>query len=279
MAHWAPMSTPPLPPPAPVVPHLGPPGLPVAVTAALWSTELLAGRVPVDAVVDRAAGPADSVTPELVETLTVSVPAWGEVGERVVVPLLPRPGRAGLLPVGPEALGAGTAPSSVGVLVAPSLGEGFVLHLTPFGHALDGGWLLDAERVACRPVPHHAVEQAGLRAAQRGLAAAVRSGIELLETLGAPPVWAGERAGGHGAWSAAELPRRVPPEVLDLLERAAAVAAMTTEGRETHAAVGAATAGRHRALTELHHAALDALEAGSLSAARGLSGNRSGTRD
>ena len=42
------MSTPPLPPPAPVVPHLGPPGLPVAVTAALWSTELLAGRVPVD---------------------------------------------------------------------------------------------------------------------------------------------------------------------------------------------------------------------------------------
>ena len=221
----------------------------------------------------------EEVTPELVEALTVSVPTWGEVGERLVVPLLPRPGRAGLLPVGPEALGAGTAPSSVGVLVAPSLGEGFVLHLTPFGHILDGGWLLDAERVACRPVPHHALEQVGLRAAQRGLAAAVRSGTELLETLGAPPVWAGERAGGHTAGSAAELPRRVPPEVLDLLERAAAVAAMTTEGRETHAALGAATAGRHRALTELHHAALDALEAGSLSAARGLSGNRSGTRD
>ncbi|WP_462417581.1 hypothetical protein [Kytococcus sp. Marseille-QA3725] len=264
------MSESPLPPPDPIVPHLGPPGIPVAVHAALWSTQVLAGRLDSAELPDRAASAVEAVTPGAVSLLSETMTAWRDVGEQVVLPVHPRPGRPGTFPVGVQALGASMAPDAVGVLLAPSLGDAFVLHLTPFGHALDGGWLLDAERLPSNPVPHHRIEAVDLRTAQRSFATALRGGLEVLEARGGSPVWAGQRTGGPEVSTAGDLPAGLDGEVLDLLERAAAVAALTTDGLSTHTTHAALTETRHRAMSHLHHAALDALEAGALAAARGL---------
>ncbi len=268
-----------LPPVAPIVPQLGPLGLPVAVRAALWCTHALAGRVdPVDLPEHAAAG-LDAVSPAAADALSTSVSAWRDVGERVVLAALPRPGRPGQLPVGAAALGAATSPGSVGLLLAPTLGDAFVLHLEAFGHGggdgSDGGWLLHAERVACDPVPAPLLERMDLRTATRALAAATRQAAGTLEDLAAPPVWTGTRAGGLAVSTASDLPPGLSGEVVDLLERAAAVAAMTALGQDTHAVHGHATAGRRAALLPAHYAALDALEAGSLAAATALRGNPS----
>ncbi|WP_141494548.1 hypothetical protein [Kytococcus schroeteri] len=263
-------------PPAPIVPRLGPPGLPVVVTAALWSTAMLRGKLDPDDLTDRAAQAVEAVTPAAAHFLGTTVATWRDVGEQTVLAVLPRPGRPGRFPVGPQALGASMADGAVGVLLAPLLGEGVVLRLEPFGHALDGGWLLDVEPIACTPVPAPRLEAVDLRGTQRALAEATRRGLEVLEPLGDMPVWAGQRAGGPAVSTAGDLPPGIEPEVLDLLERAAVVATLTTEGRDTHAVHGEATRARHEAMARLHHAALDALEEGTLVAGRGLRRKASG---
>lgn len=272
------MSSAPLPPPDPIVPQLGPDGLPVAVQAALWCTELLHGRLEAAELVDHAFAAADAVTPSASQQVPRVVAAWRDTGERLVLAALPRPGRPGTFPVGAQGLGAAMDLQAVGVLLAPSLGEGLVLRMTPFGHALDGGWLLDAEPVDCPPVPARRLEALDLRTAQRAFTAGVARGVDLLEGLAASPVWTGHRSGGPAVSTAGDLPSGVDASVLDLLERASAVAAMTTQGRDTHAAHARVTARRHEALAALHRVALDTLEAGSLAAAGALAGKPSSPR-
>lgn len=255
--------------PTSLLPHLGPPGLPVASCAALWATDVLAGRTPPEEWPDRLPETLDAVTPELAARSPELLAAWRDLGEHQVIAALPSPGRPGLVPLGRALIEAGSS-AAVGVLVAPSLGDGLVLLASEFGTSQDGGVLLDAVRVDCPPVPAARVEMHDRRSVQRTLTEALRAGTEHLESIAAPPVWTGAGAGGLAPSSSPELPAGVPGEMVDLLERAAVVAAATTAGLATTSASLASTTGRARSLNRLRDAALDALEGATMAAGRSL---------
>lgn len=223
--------------------------LPASVRVALWSSAALAGRVDI-ASIPRHALPDMDHCDGLVQTVEL----WRDLGERVVVPALPRPGSTAGMPTGSAELTA--AATAAGELVyVPGLGGAAVPRIEEFGPQGDTGWQALWQRYDADPMPIHRLQALDLPAIELQLRRRIGSLTEALERTDAPllvgaGIEDGLRGGLDGDWG---LPDGIPARAVRLIALSGRLAAVAEAGDDPrlHSAHAAATSQREMLLREV----------------------------
>ena len=126
--------------------------LPVSVRLALWATAAYAGRLPMQDVAGRAHPDIDHVDGDL-DHLSL----WYDVGERVVLVALPRPGKLSGMPRGSAELIAAATDAGECVFV-PGVGGALVPTMQTFGTAGDQGTRVTWTAYDADPVQTYVLE-------------------------------------------------------------------------------------------------------------------------
>ncbi|MFK5635423.1 hypothetical protein [Ornithinimicrobium sp. LYQ103] len=250
--------------------------LPASVRVSLWATRVLAGELPAVDLPRRALPDIDETT-GLVEAVTL----WRELGERVVLVALPRPGDlAGMPHASPELVAAATRAEEC--VFVPGVGGALVPLLEIFGTTHDQGWIVRWQTHGADPVPTHRIEALDLGQTELALRTELAELTAELSSAGAPPFGeAAERSAqraravreGAGRWG---LPPGLPPRAVRVVDLAGTVLALTDAGLDSaHASVDAAsTTRRTQVLRRLQAHAARALADATNVAALHLAGYR-----
>lgn len=219
--------------------------LPASVRVSLWATLVLAGELPAVDLPRRALPDIDETT-GLVEAVTL----WRDLGERVVLVALPRPGDLGGMPrASPELVAAATRAEEC--VFVPGLGSALVPLLEVFGTTSDQGWIVRWQGHAADPVPTHRVEALDLGQTELTLRTELAELTAELASAGAPPFGEVAERGaqraravraGAGRWG---LPDGLPPRAVRVVDLAGTVLGLTDAGLDTaHASVDATSMAR-----------------------------------
>lgn len=246
--------------------------LPASVRVALWGTAALAGQIAVEEVPHRAMPDLDHV-----DGLVPQLALWRDLGERLVLVALPRPGDLTSMPRGPSDLIAAATAAEEMVYVT-GLGGALVPDVRTFGPEGDQGWEARWTAFDADPVPQHVVQQLSLPDVELQL----RREVALLTAqLSQAP---GQPLSGHGLEDAVRarvgdqwgLPDGLPPRSLRVVELAGAITDLAWTGLDhrLHSADSTSTLQRERILRQLHDVAAQALVAATNVGALHLAGWR-----
>lgn len=231
--------------------------LPASVRVSLWGTAALAGTLALSEVAARALPDVDHV-----EGLEPGLRLWQDLGERLVLVALPRPGDLTSMPRGPAELSAAATEAQELVYVT-GIGGALVPQIEAFGPEGDQGWAARWTAHDADPVPQHVVQQLSLPDVE----------LELRREVAALTTALGDAAGGplsgHGMESLARerldtewgLPPGLPPRAIRVIELAGAMSSLAHTGLDhrLHSIDSSATLGREHLLRQLHDAATRAL--------------------
>lgn len=246
--------------------------LPASVRVAVWASAALAGRLPVERVRLHALPDLDHCS-----GLEPALHLWRDLGERVVLVALPRPGDLTGLPRGPAPFVAAALDAGETVFV-PGLGGALVPSIEPFGPAGDQGVQVTWTAYDTDPMPLHRVAEVSLGDVELALRREVAELTADLATSGQRPFGAGVAAVEARATAAMRrpwgLPEQVTPRALRVIELAASVTALAEAGLDDRlqAVDSATTQARERLLRRLHDRALAALAAAANVAAQEVAG-------
>lgn len=208
--------------------------LPASVRVALWSTEVLAGRLPASELPRRALPDVDECV-GLVEPVSL----WADLGEQVVLVALPRPGDLSGMPRGASAL-LDAATQAQECAFVPGVGGAIVPELSTFGPPGDEGWLCRWERFDADPVEVHRLEALDLGQSELALRQDLAEMTQALAGLSAGAPLFGPAAEevasrarsttrGGPAWG---LPEGLPRRAAGLISLAGTVLALADAGLE-----------------------------------------------
>ena len=252
--------------------------LPVSVRLALWATAAYAGRLPMQDVAGRAHPDIDQVDGDL-DHLSL----WRDVGERVVLVALPRPGQLSGMPRGSAELIAAATDAGECVFV-PGVGGALVPTMQTFGTVGDQGTRVTWTAYDADPVQTYVLEALSLTEIELSLRRAVLEATELIDALDTKPWNATLRSladdlSGKG-WG---LPDGLPPRAHRIMATASQIGTATELGLSIHAEsqvlTSQLTEQRRLLLTSLDAIADSALAAAATVAALSLAGLRSGRQD
>lgn len=250
--------------------------LPLCVRLSLWATAAFAGQLTVQEAVDRAHPDLDHVTGDL-DRLSL----WRDLGERLVLVALPRPGDLSGMPRGCAELTAAATAAGECVYV-PAIGGALVPTIEQFGPAGDLGTQVTWSAYDCDPVPTHKLEALSLSEIELELRQELTEHTRAIEALDAKP-WVGspfrsladERSTGQ--WG---LPDRLPERATRVITMAGGVGVATEIGLSVPAQSQVLTSTvaeqRRRLLTQLDAIADTALAGAANVAALALAGLRPG---
>ena len=254
------------------------PVLPASVRLALWATSAYGGGVGLDEAIRLATPDADSV-----DGAEARLEVWRDLGERVVLVALVRPGDLTGLPSGPADFLAAALEAGECVFV-PGLGGALVPQVGEYGPAGDEGFLVRWVPYDCDPTPAHVLDGLSLRETEREVRQQIREATTELEAGGSVP-WgsrglaqlAHERV-YQGRWG---LPTGVTPRAAGLLALSAAMGELARLGLDSPDDGPTASAVETRRLTLRRLAAAGdrALTTATNVAALGLAGYRRGRDD
>jgi hypothetical protein len=253
--------------------------LPVCVRLALWATAAYAGRLTLEAAVARAHPDLDDVAGDL-NLLSV----WRDLGERVVLVALPRPGDLAGMPRGSAGLIAAATDAGECVYV-PGVGGALVPTIETFGPAADQGTRVTWSAYDCDPVPTHRLEALSLSEIEVGLRQGLAERTRAIEALDARP-WAGSpfRAMADdltvSQWG---LPDGMPSRATTIITMAALVGVAVdlglSHGAQSQMLTSTVAEQRRILLTGLDAMADQAMAAAATVAALSLAGLRPGRGD
>lgn len=258
--------------------HGGVSTLPASVRVALWATAAYAGSLALPAALARALPDVHHVTGDL-DRLAL----WRELGERVVLVALPRPGDLGGLPHGHPDLTAAAVEAGECVYV-PALGGALVPCIEEFGPEGDRGTQVTWTAYDCDPVPVHRLEALSMNEIELRFRQDLQDCTRRIDALEAKP-WAGsplramaDERTGRGHWG---LPEGLAPRAHTVLAMAATVGVATELGlAHGSPALSSTVDERRRALlAELASVADHAVADAATVAALALAGLRPGRRD
>lgn len=248
-------------------------GLPVSVRLALWASAALGGALPLAEVASWALPDADAVGGDL-DRLAL----WRDLGERVVLVALPRPGDLTGMPRGSPQLVAAATGAGECVFV-PGLGGALVPAVTSFGPEGDEGTLVTWTAYEAEPVPTHRVEALSIGEVDLQLRLGLREVTDQLDQLDVRP-WAGDLSRelvdsrlADGGWG---LPAALPARATQVLTAAArlGVAADLALSTTSPALVASTEARREALLLRLRTLADSTLASAANVAALHLAGLR-----
>jgi len=233
------------------------PVLPASVRVALWASAAFNGWADLSEVGRQALPDIDEVV-----GLGPALASWRDLGEKVVLVALPRPGHSHGMPAGtPEMLAAAHAAEEA--VFVPGLGGALVPRVSPFGPEGDQGWLVDWQSYACDPVPAHVVQAMSISEAELRLRTTLAELTErLTATPGSPMAGAaaeiGARRGLHQSWG---LPPGLPRRCAKVVELSGSVLHLGDIGLadDMQSVDSAATTAREVLLRQLRREAAEAL--------------------
>lgn len=200
--------------------------LPASLRASLWATAAFAGRLPLEDAIGEALPEVDHCV-GLLERLEL----WRDLGERMVLPVLPRPGALGGLPGGSaDFIAAATAAQEA--IVVPGLGGAAVPEFEAFGPEGDQGWQVTWQPFDTDPVPVHALAAVALPDVELHLRREVAALTVDLAATGRPPL-GGADLRGHAQTVVEEdaaLPAGLPQRAVRVLELAGRITALAQAG-------------------------------------------------
>lgn len=202
------------------------PVLPVSVRLAVWATAAFHGHLDLDEAVARAHGDLDHYTGDVGR-----LHLWRDLGERVVLVALPRPGDlTGMPRAAVEVSGAAVA-SGECVHVA-SMGGLLVPTLSSFGPEGDHGTVVEWTAYDSEPVARHVLESLVLGELERDLAQAIHERATALEELEGRPWSSGPRLDAEHRLGEDRLglPHRLLPRAVRLINMAARIGVIAEEG-------------------------------------------------
>ncbi len=232
--------------------------LPVSARLSLWATAAYAGRLDVAEAVARATGDADHVS-----GVVAPLEVWRDLGERVVLVALPRPGDATAVPRGNQDLVAAATEAGECVFV-PGMGGALVPRAAGFGPDGDRGTSLSWVAYDSDPWPRHRVEELSVNEAELQLRQELAERTRELDAIDGTAFASGGRAvadlrSGGGRFG---LPDGVPPRAQRTIALAAQVRVIAEVGRSPlgHTVDSHSTQERTLVLSRLQAAAERALE-------------------
>ena len=248
--------------------------LPLCVRLSLWATAAYAGQLSIDQAVDRAHPDLDHVSGDL-ERLSL----WRDLGERVVLVALPRPGHLSGMPRGSADFVASATEAGECVYV-PGIGGALVPTIEHFGPTGDQGTSVKWSAYDCDPVPVHTLDALSLSEIEQGFRQELAEHTRAIEALDAKP-WAGSPFRsmadelGISTWG---LPDGLPSRATNIIRMAALVGVATELGLSDQAQAQVLTSTlaerRHTVLTYLDASADTAMAAAATVAALSLAGFR-----
>lgn len=246
----------------------------MCVRLALWTTAAYAGRLPIEAAVDRAHPDLDHVAGDL-DRLSL----WRDLGERAVLVALPRPGNLSGMPRGSAELIAAATDAGECVYV-PGLGGALVPTIEHFGPDDDQGTQVTWTAYDCEPVPTHVLESLSLGEIEQAFRHDLLEHTTVIEALDAKP-WAGSPFRSMAddlrisQWG---LPDGLPARATAIMTMAATVAVATGLGlsdqAQSQVLTGTVAERRRLTLTRLDASADTAMAAAATVAALSLAGLR-----
>ena len=252
--------------------------LPASVRLALWATASYAGRLPLEEVMDRALPDVDDVRGD-VDRLAL----WRDLGERVVLVALPRPGDLSGMPRGSADLIAAATEAGECVFV-PGIGGALVPTIESFGPEGDQGTQVTWTAYDAEPVPVHTLEALSLNEVDLRFRQELAEQTRQIDALDAKP-WSGSGARARAdqwvhprGWG---LPDGLPQRALRVLSSASLVSLGTELGLTISSpALTSATDERRRVLlTSLLASADRAVATAATVGALSLAGMRPGRED
>ncbi|MGB3828520.1 MAG: hypothetical protein WA962_07040 [Ornithinimicrobium sp.] len=235
------------------------PELPASVRVALWASAAFNGRAELNTVATKALPDLDDIS-----GLTSALQLWCDVGERVVLLALPRPGHLGGMPTGPIEMTAAAQDSQEMVFV-PGLGGALVPQIDEYGPEGDQGWRATWTAYPSDPMPQHVVAAMSVADVELRLRTSLAELTAHLEmTPGSPmagaaaEVFARRRVGTATAWG---MPSGMPPRCARVIELAGSVMTLSDIGRQTgmQSVDSSSTQSREMVLRRLHDEAASAL--------------------
>lgn len=246
--------------------------LPASVRVSLWATAAFAGRLALEEVPRAALPDLDHV-----EGLLPQLSLWRDLGERLVLAGLPRPGDISSMPRGPVEL-IDAATSAEELVYVTGIGGALVPDIHPFGPEGDQGWEARWTAFDADPVPQHVVQQLSLPDVELQLRREVGA---LTSELGQAP---GQPLSGHGLEGVVRagmdeqwgLPEGLPPRAIRVIELAGAITGLAGAGLDhrLHSVDSTSTLQREGILRQLHDRAAHALVAATNVGALHLAGWR-----
>jgi hypothetical protein len=251
--------------------------LPASVRLALWATASYAGRLPLEEVMDRALPDVDDVRGD-VDRLAL----WRDLGERVVLVALPRPGDLSGMPRGSADLVAAATEAGECVFV-PGIGGALVPTLESFGPEGDQGTQVTWTAYDAEPVPVHTLEALSLGEVDLRFRQELAEQTRQIDALDARP-WSALARARADEWVQPRgwgLPDGLPQRALRVLSTASIVSLGTELGLTLPSpALTSAPDDRRRVLlTSLRAAADRAVATAATVGALSLAGMRPGRED
>lgn len=248
--------------------------LPASVRVALWATAAFTGALPLESVAQKALPDIDHVTGDL-DHLAI----WADLGERVVLVALPRPGDLTGMPRASLEL-AGAAAEAGECVYVPGIGAALVPSIEQFGPRGDQGTQVSWTSYSCEPTAVHVLDALSLNEIELRFRSELTDITRAIDSLDAKP-WLGsparaladERLGRTG-WG---LPDGIPLRARRVLSMAATVANTTDVAlrlQDHHAVSGALAEQRRALLARLQASADRSLAEASNVAALALAGLR-----
>jgi hypothetical protein len=252
--------------------------LPVSVRLALWATAAYAARTPIEEIVGRAHPDIDQVAGDL-DHLSL----WRDLGERVVLVALPRPGKLSGMPRGSAELVAAATDAGECVFV-PGVGGALVPTIETFGSFGDQGTQVTWAAYEADPVQTHVLEALSLGEIELTLRQAVLEATAMIDALGTKPWSSRLRSLADDlpgkAWG---LPDGLPPRAHRIMATASQIGAAAELGLSIHAEsqvlTSQLTEQRRLLLSDLDAIADTAMAAAATVAALSLAGLRPGHHD
>ncbi len=248
------------------------PVLPASVRVALWATEAFSGRLPLEKVGSLSLPDIDDIS-----GLTPMLQVWRDVGERVVMVALPRPGSFAGMPTGPASLSA-AAQAAEEVVFVPGLGGALVPEITEYGPREDRGWRANWTAYPSDPLPAHVAQALDLADVQLRLRTTIAEVSEQLSmTPGSPLAGAATelmaRRRLQQDWG---MPSTAPRRATQVIELAGSVLAMADIGLDDQmqSIDSSNTQTRERLLRALHAEGVAALVTGTNVAVQHMAGWR-----
>ncbi|TWP37203.1 hypothetical protein [Leekyejoonella antrihumi] len=201
--------------------------LPASVRLSLWITAAWSGHVDLAEALRRALPDIDHVDGDVAQ-----LQLWQDLGERVLVCALPRPGDVRGLPRGNNDLVEAATDCGECVFV-PGIGGALVPTVEEFGPEGDVGTTVRFTAYDCDPIPTHRLEALRESEIERGFREQLTGAIGALEGLDVQP-WAGSTLRGRiddrivlNGWG---LPPGLPGRALRVLQQAATTGAAADLG-------------------------------------------------
>ncbi len=233
------------------------PELPASVRVALWASAAINGQADLDSAAARALPDLDDIS-----GLTPTLRLWRDVGERVVLVALPRPGHLRGMPSGPVEMTTAAQDAQEMVFV-PGLGGASVPQIDEYGPGGDQGWRVTWTAYPSDPMPQHVVAAMSVADVELRLRTTLAELTSQLEMKPGSPmagaaaeVFARRRV--STSWG---MPSGMPTRAARVIELAGSVITLSdiglADGMQT--VDSSSTQGREMVLRRLHDEAAAAL--------------------